>query len=149
MDDMANNPITGGTGSGRVDASFEKTPLNELADILGIDHFEGMDDAQRHCNEEHCIIYHGSKCHSISCIPEEWTWDTSISFVGCNAGEGSNRNVDFPDEVNNMIHDLAIHNKKTGAKTIVVISTPGAAVMEWTDFVDAQIQTFYAGEQFS
>jgi len=30
-------------------------------------------------------------------------------------------------------------NKKKGAKTVVVISTPGAAIMEWSDNVDAQI----------
>jgi hypothetical protein len=36
-----------------------------------------------------------------------------------------------------LIHDLAIHNKKTDAKTVVVISTPGATIMEWTDLVDA------------
>jgi len=36
-----------------------------------------------------------------------------------------------------MIHDLGIHNKKTGAKTVVVISAPGASIMEWTDNVDA------------
>jgi len=43
QDDLANGAITGGQGSGRVDASFEKTPLNELADRLGVDNFEKHD----------------------------------------------------------------------------------------------------------
>jgi hypothetical protein len=111
--------------------------LNELADRLGVDNFERHDDAQRHCNNDHCIIYHGASCHSYNCIPEEWTWDVSISFVGINSGEGGDRNIDYPDEINNLIHDLALHNKKTDAKTVVVISTPGATIMEWTDLVDA------------
>lgn len=139
QDDLANGPITGGQGSGRVDASFQKTPLNELADRLGIDNFERHDDAQRHCNKDHCIIYHGASCHNVECIPQEWEWDVSISFVGINSGEGGDRNIDFPDEVNNLIHDLSMVNKQKGAKTVVVISTPGAAIMEWSDNVDAQI----------
>lgn len=142
-------PITGGAGSGRVDASFEQTPVNELAERLGIEKFESSDAAQKNCNDKHCIIYHGSGCHSLDCIPSDWTWDVSLSFVGINSGEGGDRDVGFSDEVNNLIHDLGLHNKKTGAKTVVVISTPGAAVLDWTPFVDAQIQTFFAGEQLS
>lgn len=43
-DDMANNPLTGGEGSGRVDPSFVQTPVNELAKRFGIMTFESNDN---------------------------------------------------------------------------------------------------------
>jgi len=45
-----------------------------------------------------------------------------------------------------MIRELAGNNKDKNRKTIVVVSAPGATVMEWADDVDAQIMNFFAGE---
>jgi len=100
QDDFVNNPITGGAGSGRVDASFIKTPVNELADRLGVDWFVSNDNGpQRHCNNQSCVIYAGQNCHSHSCIPDDWDYDASIVFVGQGTGEGSDRSIEYPDDV--------------------------------------------------
>jgi len=96
QDDITNSPITGGTGSGRVDASWVKSPVNELADRLCVEPFVSNDfvnGAQRHCDEsgKSCVIYAGGDCHTPSCVPDDWNYDAAIIFVGANTGEGSDR----------------------------------------------------------
>jgi len=48
-----------------------------------------------------------------------------------------------------MIYGISKVAKETNAKTVVVVSSPGATVMEWSNVVDAQLFNIFAGEQFS
>ena len=152
-DDMSYSPITGGTGSGRVDASFIQPPVNEAALRIGVEPFvskePAFDGPQRHCDEtgNSCVIYGGGDCHDPSCIPDDWDYDATIIFVGAFTGEGSDRAyVGWKEEWTNMVSDFTAAGKKQGTPTIVVVSTPGMTILPWSSEVDAQIANFYAGE---
>jgi len=67
-------------------------------------------------------------------------------FVGINTGEGLDRTCDFPDEVKDMVYGISAKAKETNAKTVVVVSSPGATVLEWSEVVDAQLMNYFAGE---
>ena len=124
--DMAMSPITGGGGSGRVDASYIEGPVNELAKRLGVEKFEPNDqEVQRHCDKagSTCVIYAGAGCHSVSCIPFRYDWDATIVFLGQNTAEGSDRNdggVQYGDDMTAMINGFARLGKHSDHKTIVV-----------------------------
>ena len=111
QDDITNSPITGGGGSGRVDASYIQTPVNELAVRLGVETFVSKDnEVQRHCDatSSKCVIYAGGDCHDPSCIPSNWDWDATLIFVGQNTGEGSDRDtLAFTQETQDMCSSFA------------------------------------------
>lgn len=138
--DQAMNPITAGGGSGSVVASWVVEPVNEIAKRLGITPFQSNDnEVQRHCDasDSKCVVYAGGGCHSPSCIPEHFDYDTTIIFLGYESTEGADRKQDqmyWDEKYQRMIKDFSRQKDK---KTIVVVSAPGDSVVPWENQVGA------------
>ena len=84
------------------------------------------------------MIYVGGDCHLTSCVPADWEYDATLIFVGQNSGEGSDRgDIDYPQEVKDMVSDFTTVGRNKGTPTIVVVSAPGMTLLPWSNFVDA------------
>lgn len=156
--DLLSDPVTGGFGSSYVALDHVLSPVNELAMRMGVEPFDSDSGSktQRHCNKEtgKCVIYVGTDCNLPSCVPKEWDWDATIVFLGQYTKEGFDRNatngqVDFLDSTKTMINEFSYLNNKMGKKTIVVVNAPGESLLPWSEDVDAQLHTFYAGERMA
>lgn len=70
--DILTSPVTGGEGSGRVDASYIQSPVDELTKRLGVEAFTYTGEmVQRHCDKDgiKCVIYAKGNDLTPSSIP--------------------------------------------------------------------------------
>jgi hypothetical protein len=75
-------------------------------------------------------------------------YDTAIIFADMSGTEG--HEPQFDKEKADAIKAWGIYNKAWGKQTVVVLTTPGAAITTpWDKDVDAVLVNFYAGERMA
>jgi len=80
---------------------------------------------------------------------QHFDYDTVIFFGQQTVEEGKNRifknQFDWSKDFKN---DVKTYSKMEGKKTIVVLTTPGATLTDFTKDADAVLVNFYAGEKY-
>jgi beta-glucosidase len=72
----------------------------------------------------------------------------SVGFNASSESEGGDRSFELPVGQDQLIEQIGAQDKKTGKKTIVMITSGGSVdVTPWKDDVQGIFETWYAGEQ--
>ena len=122
-------------GSGSVEPSFVSTPL------------QGITDAAKVLGSE--VIFDDGSCAVRAAVLAKMC-DVTLVFVGTLSAEGHDRSSLSLDEgvswqtQNEVVSAIAA---VAGAKTVAVVTTPGAVLLPWSREVAAVVTNFMPGQQ--
>lgn len=123
--------VTHGGGSGYVTPSFLQTPLAGIMAVAG---------------EDHVVFNDGKDIQSAAALAA--TADVAIVFVATVSSEGGDRASLSLDDGSDRHNQTALVMKVAAANpnTVVVVSTPGAILMPWSNEVAAILTNFMPGQ---